>query len=317
MADKLNPSKIFISYTRKDVGRVNELYVKLRGLGYSPWIDTQDLIGGTPWLKAIIKAIRQSGFFLACLSNNSVDKKTGVLVREINEAFEEAKNRRSESIFIIPVRLEECKVPEEFEEIQWVDLFASDGFDRLTKALRHGLNRLGIDAPLILRSEPILNLSPADAAAMIKARNFYDRTYWHGEGIQHEYEPKTINGDRVVVDHTTGLTWLQSGSKETMDYEAAQKYIAKLNKQSFAGYNDWRLPTLEEAMSLMEPSINETTTLYINPILAPEPYWIWAADQGSTHRAWCALFNFGNCYLSHVSHDDIVRVRAVRSGTID
>ena len=47
--------------------------------------------------------------------------------------------------------------------------------------------------------------------------------------------------------------WQQSGSSERMQFEDAKKWITELNLKGFAGFNDWRLPTLEEAMSLMEP----------------------------------------------------------------
>jgi hypothetical protein len=52
----------------------------------------------------------------------------------------------------------------------------------------------------------------------------------------------------VVVDTLTGLMWQQSGSKKVKSYKEAKEYIKKLNKKQFAGYNNWRLPTLEEAV---------------------------------------------------------------------
>ncbi|MCP4289089.1 MAG: DUF1566 domain-containing protein, partial [Gammaproteobacteria bacterium] len=57
----------------------------------------------------------------------------------------------------------------------------------------------------------------------------------------------------VVVDHATGLMWQQSGSDDELTYEDAQKYIEKLNQERFAGYDDWRLPTVPELLSLLEP----------------------------------------------------------------
>ncbi len=63
---------IFLSYSRKDVGLVNELYEKLKDYGFSPWQDHRDIISGK-WLSAIKKAIRESSFFIICLSENSVN----------------------------------------------------------------------------------------------------------------------------------------------------------------------------------------------------------------------------------------------------
>ena len=107
-----------------------------------------------------------------------------------------------------------------------------------------------------LRSEPIENLSDDEVKTMVKEKGFYDSD-WNksGKGIDNIYEEQEINGDKVVVDKATGLMWQQSGSpSHNMNYADAKKYIRKLNDDGFAGFKDWRLPTLEEVMSLMEPT---------------------------------------------------------------
>ncbi|MCP4183707.1 MAG: DUF1566 domain-containing protein, partial [Hyphomicrobiales bacterium] len=66
--------------------------------------------------------------------------------------------------------------------------------------------------------------------------------------IHNDYEDQ----GEVVLDHATGLMWQKSGSDDYMEYEVAKTYIEKLNKDQFAGYDDWRLPTIYELMSLLE-----------------------------------------------------------------
>jgi hypothetical protein len=61
-----------------------------------------------------------------------------------------------------------------------------------------------------------------------------------------------------MVDRATGLMWQQAGSAEEMSFAEAGMYVAQLNAgNGFAGYRGWRLPTLEEAMSLIEPVEND------------------------------------------------------------
>ncbi|MCI0696781.1 DUF1566 domain-containing protein [candidate division KSB1 bacterium] len=83
--------------------------------------------------------------------------------------------------------------------------------------------------------------------------------------MQHQYESIERDGENLVVDHTTGLTWQQSGSKRGLRYTEAELYVRDLNNHRFAGYNDWHLPTLEEAMSLIEPK-RKNGVLHINPV---------------------------------------------------
>ncbi|MFQ5687049.1 MAG: DUF1566 domain-containing protein [Candidatus Scalindua sp.] len=65
--------------------------------------------------------------------------------------------------------------------------------------------------------------------------------------IKHNYEVNIIRGDKVVIDYSTGLMWHQSGSPRAVTLKAARSLLQRLNNHGYAGYHDWRLPTLEEA----------------------------------------------------------------------
>ena len=160
---------------------------------------------------------------------------------------------------------------------------------------------------LRLRSNSIINLEEADSRSMLTKHEFFDRD-WHkaGKGVSHLYEVR----EKVVIDHATGLMWQQSGSAN-VTYADAEKYVRDLNTKRFAGYNDWHLPTLEEAMSLMEPKQHDV--LYIDAVFDRKQRWIWTADKESAGRAWHVHFGCfsGNC--SHVDFGSLYCVRAVRS----
>lgn len=90
-----------------------------------------------------------------------------------------------------------------------------------------------------------------------------------------------------------------------MVYSDAQEYIKELNRQEFAGYSDWRLPTLEEAMSLMERE--KKNGLYIDPVFERKQEWIWTADKESASRAWVVSFDYGRCTRNALGYSDVVR----------
>ena len=125
------------------------------------------------------------------------------------------------------------------------------------------------------------------------------------------YVVKTLHRDEVVLDRTTGLMWQQSASSQQMIYSLARKWINGLNKRGFGGFNDWRLPTLEEAMTLMEPSPN-SQGMYTDSIFdCKRRLWIWTSDRGGANSAWYVNFNYGYSRLNRMesSHN---YVRAVR-----
>jgi len=162
---------------------------------------------------------------------------------------------------------------------------------------------------LSLRSKPVDNLTFQEVKNMLKERNFFD-SKWNQEGkdIHNNYVQIENKGVKLIKDTATGLTWQQSGSSNTMTFSAAQTYIDDLNRQSFAGYSDWRLPTLEEAMTLLEPQ--RRGGIYIDAIFDQTKSWIWTSDKDSASSVWGVLFYDGYFDVSDVDH--LSYVRAVR-----
>ena len=103
-------------------------------------MDAKDILPGEKWSSSIRKAVQRSDFFLACLSKNSVGKR-GWIQREIKGALDIWQEKLDSDIYLIPVRLEDCEAPESLSGFQWVDLFEEDGWTRLVKAIRVGIER--------------------------------------------------------------------------------------------------------------------------------------------------------------------------------
>lgn len=126
--------KVFISYAREDEKQAAQLYDRLRGSGYEPWIDMRDLRVGQEWEPTIRQAIRDADFIVICLSNRSLSKR-GFIQKEIRFALECYGSIPFGEAFLLPVRLEECPPPPPLSPIQYVDLFLGDGFERLDQAI--------------------------------------------------------------------------------------------------------------------------------------------------------------------------------------
>jgi hypothetical protein len=124
--------KIFLSYSRESRAKVGSLHERLSGAAFKPWMDLMNLQPGEEWEEATKKALQDSDFFLACLTKNSVYGE-GFFKRELEWALEE--NGRKRGIYLIPVRLEACEVPDSLNKFQWVDLYKRGGWERLLKAL--------------------------------------------------------------------------------------------------------------------------------------------------------------------------------------
>jgi len=124
---------MFISYAREDEAQVRDLYARLHALGFNLWMDKVDLKVGQHWRQEIPRQLRASALVLVCFSRAAVTK-VGYVRQEFNLVLDMLQEMPDELIHTLPVLLEPCEVPEQFEEFNWCYLYEGDGFDRLSRA---------------------------------------------------------------------------------------------------------------------------------------------------------------------------------------
>ena len=132
-----NP-QIFLCHASEDKAQVTRVYERLKKEGFRPWLDKIDLLAGQLWQLEIPKAIKASDFVLIFLSNASVQKRSFVQ-KEFKFALDVLQEIPKGEIYVIPVRLDECEVPQEFQELHWANLFEDDGFENIMKSIQAGM----------------------------------------------------------------------------------------------------------------------------------------------------------------------------------
>ena len=116
----------------------------------------------------------------------------------------------------------------------------------------------------------------------------------------------TINNDGTVSDTKTGLTWKKCsegqsgvdcriGTATTYRWQGALQQAQSVNNNGgFAGYKNWRLPSIKELNSIVEEQCSEPS---INLAVFPESPsdWCWSSSPSAyvSSYAWLVNFNFG------------------------
>lgn len=134
--------QIFLAHASEDKSQVKKLYQRLKQAGYKPWLDEENLLPGQNWPDEISKAIENSHIFIACLSSQSVSKR-GYVQREFRQALNKMAEMPVGEIYLIPLKLDECAIPNlrqseygiNLREIQWLDYWKPEGWDRLLKSI--------------------------------------------------------------------------------------------------------------------------------------------------------------------------------------
>jgi hypothetical protein len=133
----------------------------------------------------------------------------------------------------------------------------------------------GVFAETKLRNTPSSQkLNEKDIETLVKKCNFFDKKLNASGDCPNDF---VDNGDGTITDRATGLMWEQKGSKREKSFRSATKYVEKLNKKKFAGHDDWRIPTIEELYSLLDPNMNKER--HINPVFETKPSTCWSIDE--------------------------------------
>ena len=107
--------------------------------------------------------------------------------------------------------------------------------------------------------------------------------------------PPLIRDDRThtVYDPSTKLMWQDNSEAKTIkkDLEGAKNYCRDLN---FAGFNDWRLPTIKELETIVDVSRYPNAYKKGFNNFTSSDYWSSSSDVSDSSYAWGVDFKYGN-----------------------
>lgn len=134
---------------------MRELYNRLDSEGWiDAWLDEKKLYPGQDWSYEVEQAVEEADVILVCLTKNSVTKE-GYVQRELRIILDFADYKPEGTIYIIPVRLEECEPPKRIRRWQYADYFPEDhrkiAYQHLLGSLKYRATRLGISTKLTPR----------------------------------------------------------------------------------------------------------------------------------------------------------------------
>lgn len=129
------------------------------------------------------------------------------------------------------------------------------------------------------------------------------------KGISKKYEAYTYEFYRddtksIVIDPTFKLMWQDDNRSYIGDHKSAKKYCEDL---SYAGYSDWRLPTIKELQSIVDdgrhdPALNKAFKYYND-----DNVYYWSSTFNTLHIAWDLDFSSGLVDSRYLSSSSSVR----------
>ena len=117
-----------------------------------------------------------------------------------------------------------------------------------------------------------------------------------GKCIPQSFAVQTISNQKVVIDNSTGLMWQQTIPTDEYKWDDAISYC---NNSGYAGYNDWRLPTPQELLTIVDNSKAynnydaRVNTAYF-PYITANQFWSSSIYIQDTSYAWDIAFHLGS-----------------------
>ena len=132
------------------------------------------------------------------------------------------------------------------------------------------------------------------------------------QGLEQTGERFIVADSDTIIDGAKRLVWLKKDTWQMAGKWMAQRQVIEfagnLNRQRFAGFSDWRLPTTVEAKSLFDKkqknSDNMGQTIYLSDLFEPGcGFLCWTSDV--RHNVQGVRLNFRK---GVTIYDDIFRV---------
>jgi hypothetical protein len=156
--------------------------------------------------------------------------------------------------------------------------------------------------------------APIKVPARLAVQQFGLDILWRPENYHH-YQ-FTLGKGSTILDQSNGLLWQQAGSPFPLTWQRAKTYVDDLNRGQFCEKSNWRIPTIDELITLLRP-VPEYRALCIPPLFDNRQQRIWSADRRSFTSAYFADAALGfvgwndfnaPCYVRAVCSDMILAI---------
>ncbi len=102
--------------------------------------------------------------------------------------------------------------------------------------------------------------------------------------------------DDLVFDSKNKIIWNRSGSEKILKFNETQDWIDDLNNNRYCGFNNWRLPTIEEILSLTNPENIKKNRSFLNSLFSDKLDIVWTGDKINNENFWVLLTNRGTVH---------------------
>ena len=159
---------------------------------------------------------------------------------------------------------------------------------------------------------------------MLKKKKLFELHLNKTGDYPNKYQTKILQGVKVIIDSASGLMWQHSVPTFTdgsmnfqFTFKEAKQWIRKINRDKMAGFSDWRLPTLEEAVTLLEKN-KENGRTYVASVFSEKINFIFTGDTDFAQSHWVVLINNGSIMLDSINGIfEVLPVRSIQSGVLD
>jgi TPR repeat protein len=143
----------------------------------------------------------------------------------------------------------------------------------------------------VLRRE-CTSLDEQEISAMLGGKNMFDAQRNPSGNFRHQYEMRQVAELRLIADRATRLVWMRQQNLVRMSLEKIKDWIASLNRVRYGGIGDWRLPTVEEAASLLQKNPGDEK-IFLDAIFGADITSIWTGDSSGESMSWIVDFQNG------------------------
>ncbi|GLI35711.1 protein kinase domain-containing protein [Desulforhabdus amnigena] len=157
-----------------------------------------------------------------------------------------------------------------------------------------------------LRAAPA-KVGPREAPEIFRCDSLYRPLH----SLANDFE--ILENKGIVLDRATNLFWQKGGSPDPLEWENAHDYVRNLNEEHFGGCSTWRLPTVNELLSLIKPVAHGEDDC-MEPVFDRSKKWLWSCDRRSFTAAWYVDGELGFAGWGDFTCQYYVRAVCLRQG---